>query len=135
MSNIKLGGSFLHLFVCLFNISLLCSFIFVMEHNKWTNESPSIDKLSRTINYLLTYMLYPLSLMYISLRQVVSSAFYETNHIWIYCNAVTLKTFIFVVIGTVKLSDLLHQMAEINILLYMTKYHAAKIPCVSQVFR
>ena len=93
MSNIKLGGSFLHFFVCLFNIFLLCSFIFIMEHNKWTNESPCIDKLSRKINYLLTHMLYLLSKMFISSRQVVSLAFYETNHIWLYCNAVTLKTF------------------------------------------
>ena len=30
----QIRRTFFHLFVCLFNISLLCSFIFVMEHNK-----------------------------------------------------------------------------------------------------
>ena len=128
MSNIRLGGSFLHLFVCLFNISLLCSFIFVMEHNKWTNKSPSIDKLSRTINYFLTYMLYLLSLMFISSRQVVSLAFYETNHIYEFIAMLWHgNSFFSIVIGTVKLSDLLHQMAVINILSCYASYHAAKI--------
>ena len=29
---------------------MLCPFILVMEHNKWTNENPSTYKLSKAIN-------------------------------------------------------------------------------------